>query len=205
MSTMVATQPEFVVQAALPTRTEVTPEDLLKMPDGGHYESVDGELKERKASALSNLVASEMTRILGNHCHEHGPGWLFAADHGYRCFPWKPRQIRRAGVAFIRKDRYPWDQLSKDGYTTIPPDLAVEVVSPNDGASELAEKIQEYLRAGVSLVWVIFPETRSAQVIRADKSGAWLEVGDDLSGEDIIPGFRCRVGDLFPKEADGPA
>jgi Uma2 family endonuclease len=205
MSTMVATQPELSLRPAAPPRSEITPEELLKMPDGGHYELVEGELKERNVSALSNLIALEISGILRNYCREHGLGWLFAADHGYRCFPWKPRQIRRADVGFIRKERYPWDQLSEDGYTTIPPDLAVEVVSPNDGASELAEKIQEYLRAGVRLVWVIYPETRSAMVIRADKSASWLEVGDELSGEDVIPGFRCPVGGLFPKEADGPA
>ncbi len=203
MSTMVATQPEITPSPAFPPHAEITPEELLAMPDGGHYELVDGELRERKVGALSNLVAFEVGRLVGNHCREHDLGWLFAADHGYRCFSWKPRQVRRADVTFIRKDRYPWNQLSEDGYTTIPPDLAVEVVSPNDGAAELLEKIQEYLRAGVKLVWVINPDTRSVQVIRGDKSGAWLEAGDELTGEDVIPGFRCLVGDLFPIPPDG--
>ncbi len=151
-------------------------------------------------SPLSKLVAFGVGRILGNHCYQHDLGWLFAADHGYRCFSWKPRLVRRADVTFIRKEGYPWEQLSKEGFTTIPPDLAVEVVSPNDVVQELLEKVQEYLRAGVRLVWIINPETRTVQVIRSNKSGTWLEAGDELSGEDVIPGFRCRVSDFFPQE-----
>jgi Uma2 family endonuclease len=117
--------------------------------------------------------------------------------------------VRRADVSFIRKERYPWDQLAEDGYTTIPPDLAVEVVSPNDTVSGLVEKIGEYLRAGVRLVWIIDPPTRTVQVWRSDQSGAWLGAEDELSGEDVVPGFRCRVADLFPvpprAENDVPA
>jgi Uma2 family endonuclease len=202
MSTMIATQPLIEHIPEDMPRSEVTPEDLLAMPDGGHYELVDGELKERKVSALSNLVAFGIGRILGNHCYERDFGWLFAADHGYRCFSWKPRLVRRADVTFIRKERYPWKQLSEEGFTTIPPDLAVEVVSPNDEVYELSEKIKEYLRAGVKLVWVVYPVFPAVQVFRSNRSESWLWAEDEISGEDVIPGFRCRVGDFFPKEAE---
>jgi len=193
MSTMVATEPEATPKA------ELTPEELLAMPDGGHYELIDGELRERKVSALSNLIAAEITGVLRNHCHEHNLGWLFAAEHGYQCFPWKPRRIRRADVSFIRRERYPWEQLSEDGFTTIPPDLAVEVVSPNDLVKELEEKVEEYLRAGVRLVWVVHPDIHTVQVYRADGTTGRFREHDELSGEDVIPGFRCKVDDLFPK------
>jgi Uma2 family endonuclease len=208
MSTMVAIPEGIELKLETMPKTEVTPEELLAMPNGGHYELIDGELRERNVSALSNLIAWEISGILRGHCREHDLGWLFAADHGYRCFPWKPRLVRRADVAFIRKERYPWEQLSADGYTTIPPDLAVEVVSPNDLASEIEEKVEEYLRAGVRLVWVIHPETRVVQVIRGDGTGNRLRAQDELSGEDVVPGFRCRVADVFPipshTEAEAP-
>jgi Uma2 family endonuclease len=193
MSTIVATQ-----SAATP-KAEVTPEELLVMPDGGHYELIDGELKERRVSVLSNLIAAEVNRIVGNHCQTHRLGWIFAADLGFRCFPWKPGKVRRADVSFISRDRYPWEQLSEDGFATIPPDLAVEVVSPNDLVGELDEKIDEYLRAGVRLVWVVRPAARAVQVFRGDRSESWLWATDELSGEDVLPGFRCKVDDLFPK------
>ncbi len=192
MSTMVATQPE-----ASP-KTEVTPEELLAMPDGGHYELIDGELKERHVSVLSNFIALEIGGILRNHCRQHNLGWLFAAELGYRCFPWKPSKVRRADVSYIRRDRYSWHQLTQDGFMTIPPDLAVEVVSPNDYANELEEKVEEYLRAGVRLVWVVYPDIHAVHVHRADGSTGRFRANDELSGEDVLPGFRCKVDDLFP-------
>jgi Uma2 family endonuclease len=196
MSTMVATQ----LHAA--PKTEVTPEELLAMPDGGHYELIDGELKERNVSVLSNLVAAEINRIVGNHCRAHHSGWVFAAELGYRCFPWKPSKVRRADLSFIRRDRYSWQQLTHDGFMTIAPDLAVEVVFPNDLVGELDEKVEEYLRAGVQLVWVVRPAARAVQVFRGDRSASWLWAADELSGEDVLPGFHCKVGDLFPNPSE---
>ena len=199
MSTMVATQPKVKPAA------EITPEELLAMPDGGHYELIDGELKERRVSVLSNFVALEIGGILRNHCHEHNQGWLFAAAQGYHCFPWKPSKVRRADVSFIRRDRYSWQQLTHDGFMTIAPDLAVEVVSTNDLVGELDEKVDEYLRAGVKLVWVVRPAARAVQVFRANRSESWLWAADELSGEDVLPGFRCQVGDLFPNPLETEA
>jgi Uma2 family endonuclease len=201
MSTMIATPPRIEPLPEDLPRTEVTPEELLQMPDGGHYELVDGELKERKVSALSNLVAFGVGRTLGNHCYDHDLGWLFAADHGYRCFPWKPGLVRRADVSFIRKERYPWAQLTEDGNTTIPPDLAVEVVSPIDEVDDLDEKIIEYLRAGVKLIWVVHLAFPAVQIFRGDRTVSWQWAHEEISGEDVIPGFRCRVGDFFPEDA----
>lgn len=203
MSTMVAIPTTIEDHAGKVARhefsKEVTPEELLAMPDGGHYELVDGKLRERKLGALSNVIAMRMGRRLADHCEDNDLGWLFAADQGYQCFPWQPDQVRRADVSFIRLERYPLERLSADGFTTIPPDLAVEVVSPDDLASALDEKVAEYLRAGVKLVWVIRPAVRAVQVFRADRSESWLwGVDAELSGEDVIPGFRCKVADLFP-------
>ena len=193
MSTMVATEPEVKPKA------EVTPDELLAMPDGGHYELIDGELKERLVGALSNLIALEIGGILRNHCRQHDQGWLFAAELGYRCFPWKPGKVRRADVTYIRRARYSWQQLTQDGFITIPPDLAVEVVSPNDLVNELEEKVEEYLRAGVQLLWVVHPDIQAVQVYRADGTTGRFRAYDELSGEDVIPGFRCKVDDFFPK------
>jgi energy-coupling factor transporter ATP-binding protein EcfA2/Uma2 family endonuclease len=200
MSTMVATPPP-----AAP-KHQLAPEDLLAMPDGGHYELIDGQLKERRVSVLSNFIALEIGGRLYNHCREHDSGWLFAAELGYRCFPWKPGQVRRADVSFIRRERYSWDQLTHDGFMTLAPDLAVEVVSPNDYGREIEEKVDDYLRAGVPLVWVVYPEIRVVHVYRGDGTAGRFRGADELSGEDVLPGFRCKVDDLFPRpaEADAP-
>ncbi len=199
MSTSVAAEPKTEPD------TRVTPEELLAMPDGGHYELIDGKLREHKVSALSNLVAAEANRILGNHCRAHALGWIFAAEHGYRCFHWKPNKVQRTDVSFIRHERYSLQQLAEDGFTKIPPDLAVEVVSPNDLVGALDEKVEEYLRAGVRLVWVVHLAARAVQVFRSDRSVSWLWAADELSGEDVLPGFRCKVDDLFPEASQTEA
>ena len=84
------------------------------------------------------------------------------------------------------------------GHVRIPPDLAIEVVSPNDLASDLDEKVEDYQKAGVELVWVIQPESRTVSVYRSDGSVSRLHQDDELSGEEVIPGFRCQVRSLFP-------
>jgi Uma2 family endonuclease len=174
------------------------------MPDEGHYELVNGQLKERKVSFLSTVIAGELSGILRPYCREHNLGWLPSAEQGYRCFPWEPGLVRRADVSFVRAERVTPERWA-EGHVTIPPDLAVEVVSPNDEVDELDEKIKEFLRAGVKLVWVVHPVFRAVQIFRHDDTVSWLRSNDEISGEDVIPGFRCRVGDFFPKEAEAAA
>jgi Uma2 family endonuclease len=191
MATLFATEPE------VSPKCEITPEDLLAMPDGGHYELIDGELKERNVSFLSSQIAVKVSTILNIYCDQTGLGSVLDSELGYRCFPGKPKRVRRADVSFIRADRVTKQRLS-EGYCSIPPDLAVEVVSPNDEIGELEEKIEEYLGAGIKLIWIVHPRLRAVHVFRADRSVSWLWESDELSGEDVIPGFRCRVGQFLP-------
>ena len=191
MSTMVATEPEVMPKA------EVTPEELLAMPDGGHYELIDGELKERKASVLTSLISAHVSGMLSNHCRALNLGWILSSKLGYRCFPWKPDRIRLASVSFFRADRVSKERLSED-FCSIAPDLAIEVISPDHRIGEVDSKVQDFLRAGVKLVWVVHPGVKAVQVFRADGSGSWLRASAELSGEDVIPGFRCQVDAFFP-------
>ncbi len=174
-----------------------TPEDLLTMPDGQRFELVDGQLVEQNVSGLSSWVGGELHALLRNYCREHNLGWVWPADNLYRCFPWKPNLVRRPDVSFIQRDRLTAEQLS-EGFLTIPPDLAIEVVSPNDIVYELDEKLSEYLDAGVRLIWVVNPKARTVMSFRADGSVSRLREQDELSGEEIVPGFHCRVAELFP-------
>ena len=191
MST-VAANPETTPAA----NTEITPDDLLKMPDGECYELVDGQLVERNVSLRSSYIGARLSRLIGNFCEEHPLGWVIGADCGYQCFADKPKLVRRPDVSFIRLGRLTEEQISQ-GFVRIAPDLAVEVLSPNDLAYDIDSKVEEYLRAGVRLVWVVNPETRTILIYRADGSIQGLREPDELSGEDTLPGFRCQVGALF--------
>ena len=179
-----------------------TPEDLLALPDRKSYELVDGHLVERSVSLLSTFVAGRLHRFLDIFVDENQLGWALVAELGYVCFQDAPRKVRKPDVSFIRKERLP-EGVTSDGYAYIPPDLAVEVISPNDSAYEVDYKVREYLGAGVPLIWVINPEDRTVRIHRLDLSVSWLQEHDELSGEDSLPGFRCRVSTIFPAKPVG--
>jgi Uma2 family endonuclease len=143
------------------------------------------------------LVAFELGGLIRDHCRAHTPARIFGADCGYQCFPGHPRTVRKPDVSLVHRERLSAEQLT-EGFLTLPPDLAIEVVSPNDLAYEVEEKVREYLEAGVRLVWVVYPPTRRVHIHRGDGSLAVARPSDDLDGEDVVPGFRCRVDDLFP-------
>lgn len=177
---------------------EYTPEDLLAMPGGENFELVNGRLVERHMGILASWVAGEVFFALANHCRQRRLGWVLpGGDAGYQGFPDSPRSVRKPDVSFVRYGRFPEDQLPS-GYARLAPDLAVEVISPNDEYEEVLEKIEEYLRGGVHLVWVISPRNHLVHVYRANGSIHVLRENDELDGEDVVPGFRCSVRDLFP-------
>jgi Uma2 family endonuclease len=75
--------------------------------------------------------------------------------------------------------------------------LAVEVVSPNDRVKEVNDKAKAWLDAGTTLVWVVWPDTRSVTVHRAGQKPATLREQDTITGEDVLPGFQCTVAEFF--------
>jgi Uma2 family endonuclease len=187
------------MSVAIATENQIhyTPEDLLSMPDGKNYELVDGRLVEQDMGAESSWIEGRLMSRLTLFCEEQRLGWVWPSSNGYQCFPHAPGRVRRPDVSFIRTGRLPGGELPK-GHVRIPPDLAVEVVSPRDLASELDEKLEDYQKAGVPLVWVIHPESRTVTIYRSDGSVSRLHQDDELSGEDVIPGFRCQVRCLLP-------
>jgi Uma2 family endonuclease len=173
------------------------PEDLLTLPDGDQYELVDGELVERPMSKWSNYVAGRIYNKVFTFAEEHKSGWTFPEGAQYQCFPHAPKMVRKADTSFVKLDRMTAAEAREPGYIMIVPDLAVEVISPNDIVYELDEKLLDYQRAGFPLVWVVNPETRTVKVHRGDGSIQQLNERDEVSGEDILPGFRCLVSDFF--------
>ena len=92
-------------------------------------------------------------------------------------------------------------ELMETGHLPIAPDLAVEVISPNDTAHEVAEKIEEYQQVNVPLIWVIEPVLRIVDVYRKNGVNSRLHESDELLGENVLPGFRYQVSELFPELA----
>ena len=104
--------------------------------------------------------------------------------------------VRGLDLAFVSKERAS-ERLSS-GWTTIAPDLAVEVISPSNKAGDIELKIRQLLRAGTGLIWIVYPDLRSITVHTID-GAVTLQEDDSLTGGDALPGFDVRVADLFPK------
>jgi Uma2 family endonuclease len=83
------------------------------------------------------------------------------------------------------------------GFFDGPPDLAVEIISPNDTLAEVAMKAAEYLSYGTRRVWVINPRNRTATVYRPDHEPRLIAENGSLDGEDVLPGFSLALADLF--------
>ena len=179
------------------TKTAYTPEDLLVMRDGDRYELVNGELVESNMSMKAAYVAALILRLLGAFCDTGRLGWLFGEGTTYQCFPHALGRVRKPDVSFIRLARLTREEYEEAGHVTVLPDLAVEVLSPHDTAYEVDQKIQDYQRAKVPLIWKVNPDVRNVMVYRADGTTALLTENDEITGENILPGFRCHVRDFF--------
>jgi hypothetical protein len=96
-----------LIPSKAPGRAEATPDEILKMPDGDHYELADGVPGERTMSLLAGRVELTLRRLLDGHCDANNLGWVVSPACGYRCFPWKPRLVRRPDTSFIARERLP--------------------------------------------------------------------------------------------------
>ena len=173
-----------------------TPEDLLALPDAGRYELLDGHLVERHMGAKSSYIAARLLRLLGLVTDAQELGLLFGADCGYQIFADDPNRVRYADGSFMCRGRLPSD-TPPEGHCRIPPDLAIEAVSPHDTARAVEEKVEQWLSTGIQQVWVMYPDTHRLHVHRQDGTVSKLRAADILSGAEVIPGFQCRIAEVF--------
>ena len=181
---------------APPTEVTLSDAELEKLLDETNAEFVDGQLKEKSMGAESEGIGSELHVLLGVFLRSSGLGRVLGAATPYRCFPNDPRQIRKPDVSFIATTRLPAGGLPR-GSILFAPDMAVEVVSPTDTYEDVEQKVADYRSAGVRLIWVINPATRSVLIRRLDRTCSELDEAGSLDGEDVVPGFTCRVAELF--------
>ena len=174
----------------------MTAEELqaLHLPNK-RTELVRGRLVVREpAGFLHGVIAARLCSRVEAHVRAHALGVVLAAETGFKLFS-NPDTVRAPDVGFVRASRVP-HPVPKN-YPPMSPDLAVEVLSPDDRAGDVLEKIADWLNAGCELVWVIDPERRLARVYRADGTESLLGANDDLRGEELLPGFTCKLSELL--------
>lgn len=168
-------------------------EAFIRLPENAdsRFELIDGEIIEVPSNPFSSeiailiaaaLLAFVRPRNLGRVTGE-GAGYMVA---GHKLSP---------DVAFVSAARQ--EQLAREGYNPIAPDLAVEVLSPTDKQPAIRRKLAIYAEGGV-LVWLVYPEQRRIEVYAPDQPVEVLFDGDTLSGGTVLPGFTLLVSDSFP-------
>ena len=174
----------------------MTVEELLQtnIPNK-RTELVRGRLIVREPAGYSHgRVTLNLTVRLGAHVESAGCGQLVAAETGFTLFR-TPDTVRAPDIAFVRRERLP--DPATTGFPEMAPDLVVEVLSPDDRPGETLAKVGDWLEAGARLAWVIDPQRRLARIYRADGTESLLAESDALDGEDVLPGFTCRLGAIL--------
>lgn len=167
------------------------------------FELVRGEVIEvSRPTRIHCRVCANVMFKLELHTRKKRKGYAVCNDTGV-VLERDPDTVRGPDVAYFEDVKRFEDLPEKWGDTV--PCLIVEVLSPNDGAHYIIDKIADYLRNGVEVVWVIDPDAKRIAIYR--KNGvASLTEKDTLTGGDVLPGFRCKVADFFvlPEEANSP-
>ncbi len=175
----------------------LTAEEFAALPDDadGKQELIRGVMSVREAppSISHGWIQHKIGHLLYDYVAPRKLG-IVAVDPGF-VLERRPDTVRAPDVSFVRVQRIPRDTMPVflDGA----PDLAIEVLSPSNTKREMAEKVAQYLATGARLVWLVDPEACTVTVHRPDHDAELLNVGDLLSGHDVLPGFQCPVAEIF--------
>lgn len=172
-----------------------------RIPDGLLYEVVDGQIVEKRMGARETEIASLLVGMLTPFLMAKRLGkvvgeMLFRIDL-------KSDLQRRPDVAFVSHARWPFHRrIPKVAVWDMIPDLAIEVISESNTAYEVLKKLHDYFDAGVSRVWVVYPDQAEVYVYSSPKQVEIIGLGQELDGGDLIPGFRLPVAALFQDDPE---
>ena len=192
--------PERIRMDPLPgTATE---KDLLRLAERDKIlcELFDGVLVEKIMGYQEGGLSAWIGHLIESFLAQHDLGFTAGADGPIRLLK---GQVRMPDVSFVR-----WEKVPDRCYPTAPipnlaPDLTIEVLSEGNTVGEMERKRREYFLAGVALVWLVDPRTRTVAVFTPTdaKHGVTLTESDTLDGGDVLPGFRLPVATVFQRVA----
>lgn len=169
--------------------------EIARLPENKErrLELEDGVIVEMAASRpINTVIASRVGHFLNSHILPNDLGYVTSPDGGFKL---ASGRVRQPDVAFVSKKRYPKLPSEFEGG----PDLAIEVVSPNE---DVLKKVDEYLEAGTQLVWAIYPDSKDVHVFAPQHQWKKLGIDDTLTGENVLPDFELPVKDIFPPETE---
>jgi Uma2 family endonuclease len=173
----------------------ITGEELLRYPDLGPCELVNGRIVPLTPTKPEHgEVELDLGSELRAWARSSGRGRAFSGEVGIYIRR-NPDTVRAADLIYISNERFA--QRTKSGYLNVAPELVVEVLSPTDRRGDVVAKIKDYLSAGVDRVWVVDSKLQSILAYRSGAEVQQFKKGDILADEELLPGFRLPVADLF--------
>ena len=174
----------------------VTAQQLFEMPDQERFELVQGELVPMSPPGFDHgCIVLDVAAVLREFV-QAGKLGLVAVEAGF-CVSHDPDTVRSPDVAFVRAERIPPGGVR--AFFQGAPDLAIEVISPSDRASEVISKAQDWLQSGCTVVWVIDPETKTVTVYSNGPQTLFLSASDTLTCDELLPGFRLSIAQMFDR------
>ena len=179
------------------TTAKLTVEEFLALPDTKPgSELVNGEIVQKSMPNLAHMIIQHLlSLIVGLYLRQNPIG--VAGPEG-RCIVGPPGGERPLLPDFLFVAREHLAGIELHGPLKGAPDLAVEILSPDDRMTDVMDKLRFYLMHGVRLVWLIDPENRTVTVMTSVSEARILSADDTLDGGDVLPGFRCAVGEILP-------
>ena len=183
--------------AELTTQKLMTAEELWQLsPEERHGELIRGEFFAMSpAGHTHGSIGATLLILIGQYVRQHKLGKLYTAETGF-ILSRNPDTVRAPDAAFVTAERAA-QQEKQSGFFDGAPDLAVEVISPSEKVDDIEEKLIDYLEAGVRLVWLVYPRTKTVAVYRSLTSAEILTANDTLDGGDVLPGFTTAVAEIF--------
>ena len=184
-----------ITMTTVATARPMTADELIHMPDDGfRHELVRGELRKMPfADRLHGICAMSIGTSLGLHVEANGLGRTYAAGTGFEL---ASDHVRAPDASFVRAERED-AAPDTDGFFPGPPDLAIEVISFDDLYMDVVEKVEDWLAAGALAVVVAKPHSRKVEIYRSPKDMAALNEDDVLEIQDVVPGWRMSVSEIF--------
>ena len=181
-----------------------TEQDLLRLVEREDrlVELVDGTLVEKPVGWMEARIAMVLAIALGNFINPRKLGYLAGAEGMLRM---KGGRIRLPDISFVSVEDVPPGTVPNQAVPELPPTLAVEVISEDNTAAEMRQKLKEYFGSGSRLVWMIYPRTRTVDVFEQlqEQPTRTLTVADVLDGGSVLPGFSIAVAEIFEPLSSG--
>lgn len=189
---------EAEIQPKISPGMPITEDELMRLPKDGpgnptaaKYELVDGRLTEVPTKFGHDAIILNIVLLIGPFMRGHGVG-----STGQDGFRMANGNVRAPDVSFTRRERIPGGRPG-EGFGGVAPDLCIEIISPSERPADIDRKMRDYFDSGAVYVWHVFPETQTVTAFTSPTEARTLGADDTLDAGDLLPGFSCRVGELF--------